>query len=554
MQITDMRYAIVVAAALGLSACSGISDCKGDGDKCAALLNEKAAACAESYQFKQGNAKRRACEKAVSAVGEAKLKAAVPGLIQILAQPDTNIPGDDHREEAAKALGRIGDPTAIPPLIQAIDVSAAGGTQAKEKATARASEAAAAALGRLKAKAGVDVLMQVVQQSPNDHVVLNAVRSLGQIGDPAAVEVLVDTALKHKAKFMRKTAVIALGEIASPKAIDALIQLMFIEYQGASFYREASYALYQIGPAASDALLETMALKNPAVNDYFEKHGGIKESAIKAKCGFVLGDLRDKRALKPLLEAFKSAAEKKDPVVLVYASAPLGALASAKDKKVGEALRAQMLTPDASVRAPIMRALVQLGYAPAAADMVEAMTEDSFIKACTKLGNSEEACAAEGTKATMRGAQKAATDNASMLAGAKLLPRLKKIVAAEKNPQMKAYMAAHLKPVEAAKECGDKPACWAKKLSDADPLVRERAAWQLGRYKDPATLDALTAALKDKKDTVRSAAIMSYYVYGDGRAVEQIEQTLDKEQGAIDYVRVNEDLKRLLVYLQRAKK
>ena len=80
--------------------------------------------------------------------------------------------------------------------------------------------------------------------------------------------------------------------ISDNTATDALIQMMFVEYMGVSFYREASFALFQIGPAVADALLNTLDGKNEAVNSYFKKKGGVQQTAIKAKCGFVLGQSR----------------------------------------------------------------------------------------------------------------------------------------------------------------------------------------------------------------------------------------------------------------------
>lgn len=533
------------------TACSGIKDCKEDAAQCAELLNQNAKACAESYQHKVGSKARKHCEEAVRTVGKAKAKAALPGLLEMVKAPETNIPDDRHRSAAVGAISLIGDASAGDALIAAIDLTTGNSSDTKDKAANRSNEAIATALGSLKVKKAVPKLLELIEASKSDYVVLKAVRALGEIGDEAAVDALVEIALHHNNKFMRKNAVEALGNIGSAKAVEALVQMMFIEYQGVSFYREASYALFQVGPACADTLLNTMAMKNEAVNQYFSKHGGIKESAIKAKCGYVLGDLRDERAVEPLLKAFEDAVTNKDPVVLVYASAPLAAVgASTGDKRVGPALAKQAFSLDASLRDPLMRALVQVHYTPAAKEMVEAMSMDHFVSACVKAGNSKEACEASDNKASIQGAQQAAADHATNLAGGDLLPLIQKIIADEKDPKMKAYFTERAKRVEAAKECGSDTACWTKKLSDGNAFVRERAAWEMSWLKDPP-LDALAKLLKDKNDKVRSAAIMAYWIRGDKRAIPQIEATLAEEAGSADYIRVNEDLKRLLVHLSR---
>ena len=547
-----LKYIVMGGLLAPIWGCSGISDCKEDGTACAELLVKNAEACAQAYQLKPTDPKRKHCENAVDVVRKAKVTAAVPGLLGILAQPETNVHDDKHRREAAKALGQVGDASAVGGLLAAIDLAAGTSSDPKDKAANRTNEAIAEALGRLKAEEAVPKLLELSDKSRDNYVVLAAVRSLGKIGASSAVEKLSEIALTHSNKFMRKNAVIALGDIGDPKATDALIQMMFIEYQGASFYREASFALYQIGPAVADALLETMALKNEKVNAYFEQIGGMKESAVKAKCGFVLGDLKDKRAVEPLLEAFKAAAdpEKLDPVVLSYASQPLAMLG---DPRAVAALKGQMTTLDASLRDPMMRSLNMLGDRSVVPDMILAMTRAHFVAECVKAGATKELCEAEDTKASLQGAQKAAADHASNLAGAEHLDAYKKAVEEESDPGMKKYFQARLARVEAAAECKVDAKCWAKKLESDDWLIREKAAWELMRIKDPSVLDALAAHLKDKKPEARSAAIFAYWAYGDDRVVASVKQQLEDEESAADYIRVNEDLKRLLVHLERDK-
>lgn len=545
---------VTAAATAALTGCSGIKNCKEDGAACAEMLNGNGAACAQAFQLKNTAKKRKYCENAIDVVRKAKVKEAVPGLLEILAQPETSVHDDKHRRVAAKALGQIGDASAAQGLIDALDLAAGTSSDPKDKAANKTNEAIAKALGRLKVAKAVPKLLQTIDKSRNDYVVLEAVRALGKIGDGSAVPKLAEIATSHDNKFMRKNAIIALGDIGDPKATEALVEMMFVEFQGVSFYREASFALYQIGPAVADALLETMALKNEKVNAYFEKIGGMKESAIKAKCGFVLGDLRDKRAVEPLLEAFKAASkpESLDPIVMTYASTPLAVLG---DKRAVELLAGQMLTLDASLRDPMMRALNMLGDRSVVPDMIKAMSKENFVAECVKqTGSTAEVCGGDETKASLQGAQKAAADHASNLAGPEHLEAFKAAVEAEQDPKIKAYFAKNLKRVEAAAECKADAKCWAKKLESDDWRVREKAGWELMRLKDPSVLDALAKALRDKKSEARSSAIMAYWSYGDGRVIDAIKQQLEDEESAADYIRVNEDLKRLLVHLERMKK
>ena len=553
-----MRATHIIATAAASAAfmgCSGIKDCKEDGAACAEVLNTNAEACAQAFQLKNTDKKRKYCESAIDVVRKAKVKEAVPGLLTILKQPETSVHDDKHRRVAAKALGQIGDVSAVDGLVEALDLTVGTSSDPKDKAGNKTNEAIAKALGRLGAKKAVPKLLSTIDKSRNDYVVLEAVRALGKIGDGAAVEKLSEIATSHDNKFMRKNAIIALGDIGDPKATPALVEMMFVEFQGVSFYREASFSLYQIGPEVADALLETMALKNEKVNAFFEKIGGMKESAIKAKCGFVLGDLRDPRAVEPLLEAFAAASkpDSLDPIVMTYASTPLAVLG---DERAVKALAGQMMTLDASLRDPMMRALNMLGDRSVVPDMIAAMGKDNFVKECVKqTGSSAEVCGGDETKASLQGAQKAAADHASNLAGAEHLDLFKAQVEAEKDDKIKAYFAKNQKRVEAAAECKADAKCWAKKLESDDWRVREKAGWELMRLKDKSVLPALAKALRDKKPEARSSAILAYWAYGDSdpKVIAAIEQQLDEEESAADYIRVNEDLKRLLVHLKRGK-
>ncbi len=324
--------------------------------------------------------------------------------------------------------------------------------------------------------------------------------------------------------------------------------MMFVEYKGVSFYKEASYALFQIGPAVTDKLLETMALKNEKVNDYFKSAGGMKETAIKAKCGYVLGDLRDPRAVEPLIEAFEAAGkEPLDPVILGFAPAPMAALG---DKRAIPALRKQMLTLDPSIREAVMRALNQLGDTEDVPKMLDGMDYDKLITECIKIAD-KEACESDPNVFAL---QKTAVDHVSNLAQAEHLDAYKKVMDAEKHKPMQDYIRERFARVQAAAECKGAVGCWMKKLEDPNPLIREKAAWELGRIKDPSTLDALGKALADKKPEVRSAAIMAYWSFGDDRVVGAIEKQLEDERSMADFIKVNEDLKRLMIHLKRQKK
>lgn len=540
------RGALALTLALGATACSGVSDCKEDAAKCAEMLNQNAAACAEAFKYKQSDSKRKRCSHAIDVVGSEGTAAAVPGLLEILKVPESGVHDDIHRSEAATALGKIGDPQAVDGLMAALDMKVGTSNDPVDKMGNRSNEEVAQALGELGEDRAVGKLLELMEATRDNNVALWAMRSLGKLGSAEAVPALEKVALEHDNKFMRKNAVIALGDIASPESVDALVQMMFIEFQGVSFYREASFALFQVGPAAVPKLLETLALKNEKVADIFEKSGGMKESAVIAKSAVVLGDLRDPRATEALVEAYATALKKNDPIVIREVAFALGSLA---DENAVPVLMKNMTTIDASLRERVMESLNKIGSREPVPEMVASMTAKDFIKRCIKQGIGRGPCT--GDVASRVGAQKASTDAATFLVDADHVAAMKKVVAGEEQEELKAYMEKRLAVAELVSECAVDAACWAKKATDEDELVREKAYWELGRIGGDVAKKTLLEGLSDKKRKARAAAIYSYWKVGDSSAVEQIEAQLQKEKGSADFLVVNEDLKRLAIDLKR---
>lgn len=535
-----------LAVSIGITGCSGISDCGEDAAKCAELLNQNAAACAEAFQLKQMDSKRKACSHAIDFAGDEKLEAAVPGLLGVLAVPESGVHDDNHRSEAAKALGKIGSKHAVDGLIGAMDFAVGTSGDPKDKMGNRSNEEIAEALGHIGDAKAVAKLIELMAKTRDNNVALWAMRSLGEIGSKDAVPHLSEVALEHENKFMRKNAVLALGEIADPSSIDALIQMMFIEFQGVSFYKEASFALFRVGPEAVEPLLETMDMKNEDVEAIFEKSGGAKQSAVVAKCAVVLGDLRDKRAVEPLMKEYESAIKRNDPIVIREVAFALGSL---NDPTAVPALMANMSTPIPSLRERVMESLNKIGDRSPVPEMIQSITEKDFIKRCVKEGASKSACAND--LMARAAAVKAAADMTTHLVDADNVDALSKVFEAEKNEELKKYFAERFEAAKLAKECKVDVTCWAKYATDKKQLVREKAYWELGRIGGPEAQKILAKGLSDRKRKARAAAIYSYWKFGDASVAPALEKQLEKEAGAADYLVVNEDLKRLFIDLQR---
>jgi HEAT repeat protein len=196
-----------------------------------------------SFQLKSRDADTR--RRAALSLGVPGKAAAIPSLQALTADPEWAV-----REAAVEALGRIGDPSAIPSIIEAV----------------RQAEA-------------------IRDAGPRDTLKAAAVAALARIGPPG-VAALVET-LSDKHAGLRETAIAALGGIGGPDAVAALSRTV---RDDRSSVRQAGVAALAraAGAAAVPALHEALEHKDP----------GTRRSAAAA-----LGSIRDGSAMVALKAA-----------------------------------------------------------------------------------------------------------------------------------------------------------------------------------------------------------------------------------------------------------
>ena len=113
------------------------------------------------------------------------------------------------RRDAAKALGEIGDPTAMDPLIAALKDS---------KKDVR--DAAAEALGKMGGHPRAVESFAESLKNGNSIAREEAASALGKIGHESAVDPLVG-ALKDESFFVRQSAAASLGKIGQSRAVES---------------------------------------------------------------------------------------------------------------------------------------------------------------------------------------------------------------------------------------------------------------------------------------------------------------------------------------------
>jgi HEAT repeat protein len=363
-----------------------------------------------------------------------------------------------------------------------------------------------------------------------------------------------------------KKAIVSLGQIGDPAAIPALQHGLLVERQGVSFLPESSFALYLIGQPAVEPLLKIAQDQDPEFLAW-AKENNRAPAGTYAKAALVLGDLEDPRAIPVLLQKLKyvdpdpvpSTSKLLTNLVRQFAANALGRL---RAKEAAAALQAMVSTKDADdeeLTTFASEALVWIGDRAQARELMKkaqsgvlklrltvaqsaalfgepALGKDVLAVAMRESKGSPQICTKQLVELTMPGVeQKTACD---LLA---------------------TQFGELSNPYEAARVCAQDVPCWLPKLKDNDPVVRARAAYELGRIGAAEAVPALAKACSEDQLLVREAAIRALdWLAGvpaakDAlhQAAAQIAAQLAAEQGKVQYLKVNEDLRRVQVKLSR---
>lgn len=214
-------------------------------------------------------------------------KPAVDPLIKLLKCKGLYYQDYIGKASVVKALGEIGDPRAVDPIIRA--------SKDKDENIRKESEKA---LGKIKDPVAEEAIVQYFKQN-------YMLDELVKIGKPA-VETLIQF-LEHKCKYMRERAAKSLGEIKDARAVEPLIQLLKDEDTGVR--RESIKALGKIiDIRAVEPLIQTLQ---------------DEDRDVRMKSTEALGKIKDIRAIEPLIKILKDESGVQD-----YLKSKLSPLAS----------------------------------------------------------------------------------------------------------------------------------------------------------------------------------------------------------------------------------
>jgi HEAT repeat protein len=450
----------------------------------------------------------------------------------------------------ARILGELKDPSSVQPLIDALDLGNA------DTAANAMNKEITTALGEIGDPKATPTLLRLLKVKDN-YTRIEAINALGDMKAAEATLPLMEIATDESGEpFISKKAIQALGSIGDPKSVSALVKMMFKERRGTSFYVESSFALYQIGQAGADATLPLLKGEDKAMIAWAAENK-IIEQALWAKSAQVLGDLHDARAEKALLDRLKFESEFLD-VKLFVRMRMADALGRMRSKEAVKALSGMLDEEESSARQEYVRALTRIGGRDAIPQLLKSAAKGSWdarefaIVAVAMLGDEREIPAFEKFVKDEEALTTAECKDNPDYMGCNAVPELvKKHVTAITN---------HQKRLEAAKACKGEAACWAKKLDDTDTGVRERAAYEVGRSAKPELIGELTKRLEEKNLDTRLAIIQAtdWLIHDSKDAAKKaaeslpaIEKQIAAERGKTEFVKVNEDLRRLAVKLKR---
>ena len=450
----------------------------------------------------------------------------------------------------ARMLGELKDPSSVGPLSDALDLGtpdSAGNTANKEIAIA---------LGHIGSPGATGTLSKLLKSRDN-YTRIAAIEALGALKAKEAVPTLSEIATDETTEpFISKKAIQALGDIGDPAPVPALMKMMVRERKGMSFYVESSFALFQIGPRAADALLPVLKGEDKGFAAW-TKEKDIKEAGVLAKSAQVLGDLCDPRAESALAQRLGYQNEYLD-MKLVVRMQMADALGRMRAKDSVKALSGMVMEEEPTARSVYARALAEIGSREAIADLLKAAgkgsweARESAIDAVAMLGDDRELPAFD---------KLLKEEDALSAAGCRAEPDAPGCNApGEAAKAHKKAIEERKARLQAAGTCKQDPACWVKHLDGADQGVRARAAFEVGRSGKAAYVDELLKRVSDKNLDTRLAMIQgaSWLVRDSKEAAKKasgalvaVDKQIDAERGKNEFVKVNEDLRRLAVTIRR---
>ncbi|OGW29289.1 MAG: hypothetical protein A2X59_09705 [Nitrospirae bacterium GWC2_42_7] len=401
-----------------------------------------------------------------------------------------------ERSEAAWSLSLSKNQKVFLPLVNALndedDIVKAG---------------AAAALGNLGDPKAIPYLIKTLDNK-NPEVRQKAASGLGELKNAGAVIPLIKS-LNDKDLLVKLASADALAKIKDPRAIDPLIHALRDE--NTHMQSRSRMALIEIGRPAVESLINALADENKGIQ---------KEAA------YALGAIHDPRAIEPLIELLNS---DKEGVSWVAARA----LEKYEDQRVTEALVVALRSNKVYLRSTITEVLYRYRGPLLTEHLIDATQDkDPEVRkeAIYILDVVKDPKAVDPLIIALKDktpiVRKAAAHSLSFSGESKTAEAL---ISTWNDQYSEVRLASSITLVRIGVPA-IKPLLAA--LVSKNSYYRWRAAWCLGKIKDPVAADSISALLNDKVSEVRWIAVDALAEIGDNRVVKKLAEFCnDKDAG-----------------------
>ena len=480
---------------------------------------------------------------------------AVPALLETVRATRTE--DADVREIALRALARIGDARAINSLVVAMRESEPWLTPRIADILVRHGDAvvepmiqfleepgghparawAANVLGELGAARGYGALARALED-PDDEVRGKAARALGTLGDRRAVARLLDRLMADPAPFVRARIAAALGRYDAPEVVDRLVRGLG---DRAWWVRMRSVeALEQIGAPAEGALLAALEDSDPEIR--LRAAMGLERLGVPARltamieAGDASADVLDTFARFGTAGARELLSEQlRHGSAAVRGAAVEAIRRAARHDVAGELVATAGADPSPDVRASALDALRELGVrqaVPVALDRLgdgDPRVREAAVALVGQLGGRETA-----------GELRRRTGDGTPTVRAAIATALGLLHAPESRPELGAMLADPAPEVRAAAaralgRTGDRAAIPAllAAAGAGDGALRDAVADAIPRL-DPSATPALLAELRRLNDgSARTTAIRALGRTGTAEAMPLLEGALADPDPAV---------------------
>lgn len=473
-------------------------------------------------------------QDAVKALLELKDKSVVPQLIELF-KKDKSL-----RADIAEILGVLGDKSAAPVLLEGLVFEVSNNIQ-EQRENDRINEKILGALAAMQEESAKPAIIKLLS-STSAPVLAAAVKAEKVFKDKNAVDALIAIVRNDNlSKAIRSDAIFVLGEIGDPKAVPALIRAMYVERQG-TVYPEANEALQKIGKPAVPELIKTFLGKNEEVRQLAEKSNFVI-GAVEGKAAETLGDICDISAEEALLKMIKS--DEDNPIAKSKAAFALGRMQSKKAAPVMAKLAED--EEDPSVRAHYLLAINLIGDTSVIPQLVKAAKKPDLEKYKKEGATQQELdILRKGREEVVKTIARLATDRDAA--------HYERVMKEEKNPEISKVIKEYAIMIDVVKECKNDFACYKGKLNDTNKIVREKAAYMIGRIDSEEAVNTLADLLGVEKDNDVKFAILQGLFNFSGKYYKIMLPKIETKFSEIKDDILKNDLNRLLLRLKSLNK